>query len=118
MEPKWLTWAKRLQAISQNGLAYTESAYDRERYEEIRSISSAILDHQRHDHPPSAYGIYKIFVLCEMKGGSFQHNTETEDACFFSKDDLPALSARRISRRQIDMCFDFVENDAHEPLFE
>ena len=24
MEPKWLTWGKELQAISQNGLAYSK----------------------------------------------------------------------------------------------
>jgi hypothetical protein len=29
-EPRWLDWAKRLQAIAQVGLTYTDGAYDRE----------------------------------------------------------------------------------------
>jgi len=39
MEPKWLDWARRIQAIAQNGLAYSEGIYDRERYEELREIA-------------------------------------------------------------------------------
>lgn len=38
-DPQWLEWAKRLQAIAQNGLAYAESPFDVERYEAIRSIA-------------------------------------------------------------------------------
>lgn len=34
-----LHWAKRIQALAQIGLTYTENAYDRERYEELRDIS-------------------------------------------------------------------------------
>lgn len=42
-EPKWLEWAKKLQAIAQSGLAYCENKYDIERFEEIRSISIDII---------------------------------------------------------------------------
>lgn len=38
-DPQWLEWAKRLQAIAQNGLAYAESPFDEERYEAIRAIA-------------------------------------------------------------------------------
>jgi ADP-ribose pyrophosphatase YjhB (NUDIX family) len=43
MEPKWLEWAKRLQALSQNGLTYAQDPFDRERYEQIRHIAAEML---------------------------------------------------------------------------
>ncbi|WP_121661989.1 NUDIX hydrolase [Metabacillus litoralis] len=43
MEPKWLEWAKQLQAISQAGLTYSKDIYDLERFELIRKISIEIL---------------------------------------------------------------------------
>lgn len=38
-----LTYAQRLQALAQAGLAYSTSLYDRERYEELRAISVKLL---------------------------------------------------------------------------
>jgi len=38
-----LTYAQRLQALAQAGLAYTANVYDRERYEEIRAIGVNLL---------------------------------------------------------------------------
>jgi ADP-ribose pyrophosphatase YjhB (NUDIX family) len=43
MEPKWLEWAKSLQAIAQNGLTYAVNEFDIERYEQIRNISAEIM---------------------------------------------------------------------------
>ncbi|CAG0927627.1 ADP-ribose pyrophosphatase [Thermoflexales bacterium] len=40
MEPIWIDWAKRLQAIAQTGLTYVDSPYDVERYEEVRRIAA------------------------------------------------------------------------------
>lgn len=40
--PTWLRWVRRLQGISQAGLTYADDAFDRARYEEIRSIASEI----------------------------------------------------------------------------
>jgi ADP-ribose pyrophosphatase YjhB (NUDIX family) len=40
MEPIWIDWVKRLQAIAQNGLTYAQSPYDMERYEQVRHIAS------------------------------------------------------------------------------
>ena len=37
--PAWLRFAERVQAIAQTGLAYARDPYDRERYEELRSIA-------------------------------------------------------------------------------
>lgn len=46
MEPKWLEWAKQLQAIAQAGLTYSKDIYDLERFELIRKISIDILSQQ------------------------------------------------------------------------
>lgn len=43
MEPKWLIWAKELQALSQSGLAYSKDKFDIERFQRIRHISAEIM---------------------------------------------------------------------------
>jgi ADP-ribose pyrophosphatase YjhB (NUDIX family) len=42
-EPKWLTWARDLQAIAQTGLTYGRGKFDRERYEMLRALASTIM---------------------------------------------------------------------------
>lgn len=45
-EPKWIGWARELQAIAQTGLHFAESEYDQERYRKILDISAEIFaDH-------------------------------------------------------------------------
>ena len=43
MEPDWLKWARRARALAQNGLAYTQGPFDRERYAELLRISTEML---------------------------------------------------------------------------
>lgn len=43
MDPKWLEWAKRLQAVAQNGLTYAKNPFDIERYESVREIAAEIV---------------------------------------------------------------------------
>lgn len=40
--PKWLEWAKELQAIAQTGLTYSKDRFDIERFERIREMSIEI----------------------------------------------------------------------------
>lgn len=42
-DPQWLDLAKRIQAIAQCGLAYVHDPFDRERYEQLRSIATEIV---------------------------------------------------------------------------
>ncbi len=50
MSYKWLEWAKRIQAISQAGLAFSKDPFDAERYEQLRSLSAEIInEHTDHD---------------------------------------------------------------------
>jgi ADP-ribose pyrophosphatase YjhB (NUDIX family) len=43
VDPNWLAWARRLQAIAQNGLTFTRDPFDRERYEQVRAIAAEIV---------------------------------------------------------------------------
>ena len=40
----WLDMARRLQAVAQSGLTYSENKYDRDRYEQIRALSLEIME--------------------------------------------------------------------------
>jgi ADP-ribose pyrophosphatase YjhB (NUDIX family) len=43
MAPKWLEWARKLQAIAQNGLTYAKDPFDIERYESVREIAAQVV---------------------------------------------------------------------------
>lgn len=43
-EPRWLNYAKKLQAIAQAGIAYSKDKYDIERYKQISRMSVDILN--------------------------------------------------------------------------
>lgn len=43
MDPIWLGWARELQAIAQNGLTFTQDAYDRERFEAVRAVAARMI---------------------------------------------------------------------------
>ena len=42
-EPRWLVWAREVQAIAQIGLTFSRDPYDRERYERLRAIAAEIV---------------------------------------------------------------------------
>ena len=43
MDPRWLSWAKELQAIAQSGLTFARDPYDLDRYQQIRALAAAIM---------------------------------------------------------------------------
>lgn len=43
MESGWLDWARKLQAIAQNGLTYGRDPYDVERFKSVRDIASQMM---------------------------------------------------------------------------
>ncbi len=205
MTPKWLTWAKQLQAIAQQGLEYSKDPYDIERFKMIRELSVEIMsdytdikeekirdlfcneegyqtpkvdvrgviikddhillvketidgkwslpggwaefdlsvkenvikevkeeaglevkperiiavqDRKYHNKSVSAYGIYKIFVLCSEIGGVFEPNSETEASGYFELDALPPLSEGRNTKEQIKMCMDAAKDDGFMTVFD
>jgi ADP-ribose pyrophosphatase YjhB (NUDIX family) len=44
--PRWLAWAREIQALSQTGLAFTSSEYETQRYQRLAEIAAEIIaDH-------------------------------------------------------------------------
>jgi ADP-ribose pyrophosphatase YjhB (NUDIX family) len=41
--PRWLVWAREIQALSQTGLAYATSEYDAQRYQRLAEIAAEII---------------------------------------------------------------------------
>lgn len=65
----------------------------------------AVQDREKHNEPPYAYKVVKIFYLCRAMGGSFTQNIETTDSRYFPEDDLPPLAEEKANEEQIRMCF-------------
>jgi len=62
---------------------------------------AALVDRNRHPHPPSVHHIYKLFFLCEITGGSPATSDETDGVDFFPINALPELSIGRTLPSQI-----------------
>ncbi len=205
MSDKWLDWAKRIQSITQAGLAFSKDPFDQERYEELQKISFeimseytevkmeklyglfqqekgyqtpkmdvrgvifeddkillvkekidnkwslpggfcdvglspaenvvkeireeagyeciptkllAVMDMNKHPHPPQAFHYYKIFIQCQVIGGRATLGLETKDIGFFSEHSLPSLSTGRNTESQIKMLFTYLRNPSLEPHFD
>ena len=78
----------------------------------------AVLDRSKHNEFTRAYGIYKIFVLCDLIDGTFKKNLETEESGFFALTNLPPLSLGRTTQDQIAMCFEAKLNDGFVTKFD
>ena len=62
---------------------------------------AALVDRNRHPHPPSVHHIYKLFFLCEITGGTATISDETDGVDFFPLNALPELSIGRTLPYQI-----------------
>lgn len=78
----------------------------------------AVQDRKKHNPEIYAYNICKVFVLCDLLGGSFQANSETIASGWFTMDSLPPLSENKNTRSQIQMCFDAVRAEHWETVFD
>ena len=66
----------------------------------------AVQDRNKHNKPIYAYGVCKIFVLCDVISGKFEKNIETIETKYFSLEDLPDnLAEEKANKEQIEMCF-------------
>ena len=80
MEPKWLDWAKRLQAISQIGLTFCNNPFDLERYEAIRQISAEIFATSSDETIEKIVGLFSqntgyATPKIDLRGAVFQDDT-------------------------------------------
>jgi ADP-ribose pyrophosphatase YjhB (NUDIX family) len=200
-----LEYIKRIQALAQSGLAYSDNLYDIERYRELRAISVemaaliadtpverirglfdgengyqtpkldvrgvilrsgrmlfvrekidgrwtlpggwadiglsprenvvkevweeaglevmplrllAVIDKKFHPHPPSPWHTWKLFILCSDPGGEPKTGPETLDVRFFGPEEIPELSATRITPGQVEMMFRLASNGPGDAVFD
>jgi len=67
---------------------------------------AALVDKNRHPHPPSVHHIYKLFFLCELTGGTATISNETDAVEFFPLNALPELSTGRTLASQITRMYE------------
>lgn len=66
----------------------------------------SIQDRNKHNKPVYAYGVCKVFLLCDIIGGEFIKNIETTEIKYFSFNNLPSnLAEEKTNKEQIEMCF-------------
>ena len=75
-------------------------------YETRATKLLALLDRNRHDHPPHVNHIYKVFIRCEIIGGSPTTSHEIQGVGFFAEDEIPELSLMRSVPAQIARMFE------------
>jgi ADP-ribose pyrophosphatase YjhB (NUDIX family) len=66
---------------------------------------AALVDKNRHPHPPAVHHIYKLFFLCELTGGAPTTGDETDAVDFFAVSALPELSLGRVLPAQIERLY-------------
>lgn len=74
----------------------------------------AVLDNRFHGHRPSMIHVYKIFIWCELLGGSLAPSPDIVDAQFFAADALPPLSLGRITPEEVNFMFTLLDNPNQE----
>ena len=108
-------WCDVLESVSSNTIkeAKEETGLD---VKPVRII--AVQDRNKHNIPIFAYGICKVFVLCELIGGEFTPNIETTEIGYFSLDNLPNVSEDKSNREQIKMCFEAYKDENWSVKFD
>ena len=78
----------------------------------------AVLDRNRHPHPPLAYHVWKVFVGCELTGGAPRDSIETDGVAFFARDALPELSTTRVTAGQLTLMFTHLDDPLRPADFD
>ena len=79
----------------------------------------AVQDRNKHNKPIYAYGVCKIFVLCNVIGGKFIENIETTGIEYFALNELPQnLAEEKCNKEQIEMCFKAVKEENWQTQFD
>lgn len=203
--PRWLEWAREIQALAQTGLHYAPDDYHRDRYRRLMDIAAeitaehtglakekleaafleprgyatpkidvrgavfrggkillvrervdggwcmpggwgdvgelpskmverevweesglrvraarivGIFDTNREDADNDIMHAYKIVFLCDDLGGDPRPSNETSAAGFFGKDEIPPLSSKRTSQRNLREVFAHFEDPGLLPVFD
>lgn len=78
----------------------------------------AIHDRNKHNQPPYAFNVCKVFVLCEYLEGSFQVNSETIASGYFGMEELPQLALEKVNEEQLQLCYKAAQQEDWIPEFD
>lgn len=109
-------WCDVLESVASNTIKEVkeETGLD---VETIKII--AVQDRNKHNKPIYAYGVCKIFVLCNVIGGEFIENIETTEIKYFSLDEIPNnLAEEKTNNEQIEMCFKAYKDEKWRTQFD
>lgn len=109
-------WCDVLESVASNTIKEVkeETGLD---VETIKII--AVQDRNKHNKPIYAYGVCKIFVLCNVIGGEFIENIETTEIKYFSLDETPNnLAEEKTNNEQIEMCFKAYKDEKWQTQFD
>lgn len=109
-------WCDVLESVASNTIKEVkeETGLD---VETIKII--AVQDRNKHNKPIYAYGVCKIFVLCNVIGGKFIENIETTEIKYFSLDEIPNnLAEEKTNNEQIEMCFKAYKDEKWQTQFD
>lgn len=109
-------WCDVLESIKSN----TEKEVKEETGLDAKALKIiSIQDRNKHNKPIYAYGVCKVFVLCDILGGEFIENIETTEIQYFSLGDLPNnLSEEKSNQEQIEMCFNAYHDKNWQTQFD
>ena len=79
---------------------------------------AAVYDRDKHQHPPIQHHVFKLFFLCDLRGGSAAESVETSGVDFFAEGKLPPLSLTRVIESQIHHMFEHYRNPALPTSFD
>ena len=71
-----------------------------------------------HGHLPRSEHIYKLFFQCEITGGELRPGLETSEVAYFHRNELPPLSADKITPIEIHQCFELKADPALPAYFD
>lgn len=109
-------WCDVLESVKSNTVKEVkeETGLDAEA---VKIIS--IQDRNKHNKPQYAYGVCKVFVLCNIIGGKFIKNIETTETKYFSLEEIPSnLAEEKTNKEQIEMCFAAFNNQSWQTQFD
>ena len=79
----------------------------------------AVLDRDKHNRPLHARKIILIFVQCTALGGEFVPNSETVEARYFARDEIPSpLALEKTTPEELELCFRACDDPHWQPYFD
>ena len=78
----------------------------------------ALFDRDRHEHPPYPFAVYMLFFLCKLIGELPMNSAETDEVGFFGRNELPDLSATRVTAAQLERLFQLYESPESPTVFD